>query len=78
MRSPMARLKFSISTSVFFTSDEYTSEPTMGQKGTCAGWRRRKASMAIVSYVWVLMNRRRALAARQQSFDRMHSKRYAQ
>lgn len=35
MRSPMARRKFSISTSVFFTSDEYTSEPTMGQKGTC-------------------------------------------
>lgn len=34
-RSPIARRKFSISTSVFFTSDEYTSLPTMGQKGTC-------------------------------------------
>jgi hypothetical protein len=30
----MARRKFSISTSVFFTSDEYTSEPTIGQNGT--------------------------------------------
>ena len=34
IRSPMARLKFSINTSVFFISDEYTSLPTMGQKGT--------------------------------------------
>ena len=34
MRRPMARLKFSISTSVFFISDEYTSLPTIGQKGT--------------------------------------------
>ena len=30
----MALRKFSISTSVFFTSEEKTSEPTMGQKGT--------------------------------------------
>lgn len=30
----MARRKFSISTSVFLTSDENTSEPTIGQKGT--------------------------------------------
>lgn len=30
----MALLKFSMSTSVFLTSEEYTSEPTMGQKGT--------------------------------------------
>lgn len=30
----MARRKCSISTSVFFTSEEYTSDPTMGQKGT--------------------------------------------
>ena len=34
MRRPIARRKFSISTSVFFTSDEKTSEPTIGQKGT--------------------------------------------
>lgn len=32
--SPMALLKFSISTSVFLISDEYTSLPTIGQKGT--------------------------------------------
>ena len=30
----MARLKFSISASVFLTSVEYTSLPTIGQKGT--------------------------------------------
>ena len=30
----MARLKCSMRTAVFLTSDEYTSEPTMGQKGT--------------------------------------------
>ena len=30
----MERLKFSMSTSVFLTSEENTSEPTMGQKGT--------------------------------------------
>ena len=30
----MARRKCSMSTAVFLTSDEYTSEPTMGQKGT--------------------------------------------
>ena len=36
MRKPMARRKFSIRISVFFTSDEKTSEPTMGQNGTCA------------------------------------------
>ncbi len=35
MRRPMARRKFSIRISVFFTSDENTSEPTMGQNGTC-------------------------------------------
>ena len=34
IRSPIARRKFSISTSVFFTSDEKTSEPTIGQNGT--------------------------------------------
>jgi len=34
MRRPMARRKFSIKISVFFTSLEYTSEPTIGQKGT--------------------------------------------
>jgi len=34
MRRPIARRKFSISTSVFFTSVEKTSEPTIGQKGT--------------------------------------------
>ena len=33
-RAPMARRKFSIKISVFFTSDEYTSEPTIGQNGT--------------------------------------------
>jgi hypothetical protein len=32
--SPIARLKFSMSTSVFFTSLLYTSLPTMGQNGT--------------------------------------------
>ncbi len=32
--SPMALLKCSMRTSVFFTSEEYTSEPTIGQKGT--------------------------------------------
>ena len=32
----MARRKASASTSVFFTSVEYTSEPTIGQKGTLA------------------------------------------
>lgn len=32
--SPIALLKFSISTSVFLISDEYTSLPTMGQNGT--------------------------------------------
>lgn len=31
---PIARLKFSIRASVFFTSAEYISLPTMGQKGT--------------------------------------------
>ena len=31
---PIARRKFSISTSVFLISDEYTSLPTMGQNGT--------------------------------------------
>ena len=31
---PIARRKFSIKISVFFTSDEYTSEPTIKQKGT--------------------------------------------
>lgn len=30
----MARLKCSMRTAVFLTSEEYTSEPTMGQKGT--------------------------------------------
>ena len=30
----MARLKCSMRTAVFFTSEEYTSEPTIGQKGT--------------------------------------------
>ena len=30
----MARRKCSMSTAVFLTSDEYTSEPTIGQKGT--------------------------------------------
>src|ERR1700731_1801819 len=30
----MARLKFSINASVFLTSVEYTSLPTIGQKGT--------------------------------------------
>jgi hypothetical protein len=30
----MALLKFSIKTSVFFTSAEYTSDPTIGQNGT--------------------------------------------
>ena len=32
--SPMARLKCSMSTAVFLTSELYTSEPTIGQKGT--------------------------------------------
>lgn len=31
----MALRKFSIRISVFLTSDEYTSDPTIGQKGTC-------------------------------------------
>lgn len=31
---PIALLKCSMRTSVFFTSEEYTSEPTIGQKGT--------------------------------------------
>jgi hypothetical protein len=30
----MALRKFSIKISVFLTSDEYTSDPTIGQKGT--------------------------------------------
>lgn len=34
IRSPMARRKFSIRTSVFLISVEYTSLPTIGQKGT--------------------------------------------
>jgi len=34
MRKPIALLKFSISTSVFFISDENTSDPTIGQNGT--------------------------------------------
>lgn len=34
--APMALRKCSMRTSVFFTSDEYTSEPTIGQKGTCS------------------------------------------
>ncbi|WAR25693.1 CC146-like protein [Mya arenaria] len=34
IRRPMARLKFSMSTSVFLISEEYTSLPTMGQNGT--------------------------------------------
>ena len=33
-RVPPPHRKFSMSTSVFFTSDEYTSEPTIGQNGT--------------------------------------------
>ena len=33
---PIARRKFSIRISVFLTSDEYTSDPTMGQNGTCS------------------------------------------
>lgn len=32
--NPIERRKFSISTSVFFTSEEKTSEATIGQKGT--------------------------------------------
>ncbi|MPC23699.1 hypothetical protein E2C01_016759 [Portunus trituberculatus] len=35
IRRPIARRKFSIRTSVFFTSELYTSDPTIGQKGTC-------------------------------------------
>ena len=34
MRRPMARRKFSMRISTFFTSVEYTSEPTIGTKGT--------------------------------------------
>ncbi len=34
IRRPIALLKFSMRISTFFTSDEYTSEPTMGTKGT--------------------------------------------
>ncbi len=34
LESPMARLKCSMSTAVFLTSELYTSEPTIGQKGT--------------------------------------------
>lgn len=34
LSSPIARLKFSINTSVFLTSELNTSDPTMGQKGT--------------------------------------------
>lgn len=34
LASPMALRKFSMSTSVFLTSAEYTSAPTIGQKGT--------------------------------------------
>jgi len=34
MRRPIARRKFSMRISTFFTSVEYTSEPTMGTKGT--------------------------------------------
>ena len=34
IRNPMARRKFSIRISVFFTSELYTSEPTIGQNGT--------------------------------------------
>ena len=37
MRSPIALRKFSIKISVFFTSEEYTSEPTIGQNGTFFG-----------------------------------------
>ena len=33
-RIPIARRKFSMSASVFFTSAEYISLPTIGQKGT--------------------------------------------
>ena len=34
IRNPIARLKFSIKISVFLTSELYTSDPTIGQKGT--------------------------------------------
>ena len=34
IRNPIARRKFSIRISVFFTSEEYTSDPTIGQNGT--------------------------------------------
>jgi hypothetical protein len=34
LNSPIALLKFSISTSVFLTSELNTSLPTIGQKGT--------------------------------------------
>ncbi len=34
IRRPIALLKFSIRISTFFTSDEYTSEPTIGTNGT--------------------------------------------
>ena len=40
IRSPMDLRKFSISTSVFFTSLEYTSLATRGVKGTCSILRR--------------------------------------
>lgn len=34
--APMALRKCSMRTSVFLTSDEYTSDPTIGQNGTCS------------------------------------------
>lgn len=43
--SPIDLLKFSIRTSVFLTSEENTSDPTMGQKGTLgpSSWAMAKA-----------------------------------
>ena len=59
MHMPMARRKFSIRTSVFFISDEYTSLPTIGQNGTLlpSSWARANATAVykcttFTSHLW--------------------------
>lgn len=56
IRSPMDLRKFSISTSVFFTSLEYTSLATRGVKGTCSILRRiphRRACKLVLGFAFM-------------------------
>lgn len=44
--APMALRKCSMRTSVFLTSDEYTSDPTIGQNGTCSTPKKRQLKIS--------------------------------